>query len=121
MAVPPPRLPACYSPSVFSTPSWRDSATTLFEEDIQPIGLARASTIIRVDSNKSTAGLLELTHVDPIGRLQVEGDIRSFLNATEDLLNRTAKGPAGQACERLWDELLIYTYETSKSTIKYLQ
>jgi hypothetical protein len=32
-------LLVCYSPSVYSTPSWRDSATTLFEEDIQPVGL----------------------------------------------------------------------------------
>lgn len=78
MAIPPSCLPACYSPSVYSTPSWRDSATTLFEEDIQPVGLgiergveeqvgysrasvhtARASTIVQVDSNKCTAGLLE--------------------------------------------------------------
>lgn len=78
MAVPPPCLSMCYSPSVYSC-SWRDSATTLFEEDIQPLRLgirrdveeqagrgracvptARASKIVRVDSKKSTAGLLEV-------------------------------------------------------------
>jgi len=79
MAVPPSRLPVCYSPSVYSTPSWRYSTATLFEEDIQPVGLgrergvegqavysrasvhtARASTMVQVDSNKSAAGLLEV-------------------------------------------------------------
>jgi hypothetical protein len=78
MAIPLLYLPACYLPSVYSTPSWRDSATTLFKEDIQPVRLsikrgveeqvgysralvhtARASTIVQVDSNKCTAGLLE--------------------------------------------------------------
>jgi hypothetical protein len=39
MAVPLSRLPVCYSPSVYSTTSWRDSAITLFEEDTQPVGL----------------------------------------------------------------------------------
>jgi hypothetical protein len=82
MAVLPSPLPPCYSPSIYSTSSWRDSATTLFEEDIQPAGLgiwgdveeqtrssrasvhtARASKIIRVDSNKSTAGLLDTATV----------------------------------------------------------
>jgi hypothetical protein len=75
-------LPVCYSPSIYSTPSWRDSATTLFEEDTQPIGLgiwgdveeqaycsrasihtARASKITRVDSHKSTARLLDTATV----------------------------------------------------------
>lgn len=81
-----PLLTRCYSPSIYSATSWRDSSITLFEEDIQPIRLgiqptglgigrdveeqagysgasvhtARTSTIIRVDSNKSTAGLLEI-------------------------------------------------------------
>jgi hypothetical protein len=75
-------LPPCYSPSIYSASSWRDSTITLFEEDIQPVGLgiglgveeqagysrasvhtARASTIVRVDSNKSTVGLLEIATV----------------------------------------------------------
>jgi hypothetical protein len=79
IAVPPSQLPVCYSPSVYSVPSWRGSAITIFEEDIQPIGLGigrvteeqadhtrasvytvRASTIAQVDSNKSSAGLLEV-------------------------------------------------------------
>lgn len=78
---PSPLLP-CYSPSIYSTPSWRDSAITLFEEDVQPVGLgiwgdvqeqahrsrasvhaARASKILRVDSNKSIAGLLDTATV----------------------------------------------------------
>jgi hypothetical protein len=82
MAIPPSPLPPCYSPSVYSTSSWRDSATTLFEEDIQPVGLgiwgdveeqarssrasvhtARVSKIVRVDSNKSTARLLDAATV----------------------------------------------------------
>jgi hypothetical protein len=82
ITVSPSRPLVYYSPSIYSTPSWRDSATTLFEEDIQPVGLgiwgdveeqahssrstihtARASRIIRVDSNKSTAGLLDTATV----------------------------------------------------------
>jgi hypothetical protein len=74
--------PVCYSPSVYSTLSWRDSSTTLFEEDIQPVGLgiwgdmeeqayssratlhtARASKVTQIDSNESTARLLDTTTV----------------------------------------------------------
>jgi hypothetical protein len=32
-------LPACYSPSIYSTPSIRNSCITLFEEHTMPTGL----------------------------------------------------------------------------------
>jgi hypothetical protein len=49
-----PPLPPCYSPSICSIPSWRESSITLFEEDIHPVELG-IQRDVAVEASSSTA------------------------------------------------------------------
>jgi hypothetical protein len=48
-----PPLPSCYSPSICSIPSWRESSVTLFEEDTQPVQLS-IQRDVAVEAGSST-------------------------------------------------------------------
>lgn len=75
----PSHIPACYSPSLYLLRSFRDSAITLFEEDITPVGLSiwtieveglvgsrtasvrtrRANRTVQIGLDRSSAGQLD--------------------------------------------------------------